>query len=852
MSGGTHAQVRQPLEPQSSGELDYKAEETPAYDPITLEGYYPTVRFLSIVNRRTYAFINTQYLVQVSSEGYGREGHATITFFRITNDGIRVDGSFGLYANNRSGKFENSFVLRRNFDDSRLVWKCDDCKEYFKPTQKQVNAYRDGGNAYFGYVPPELAERLIKESGNASFILLDPDDYFFKSQELAALYGSKSTILTERYLKNDFRKDWQQLANHVCMNTDPFFHCKGVGDESKNSWPQAHFASIIKDVLAEPILISQLTELSEQKPQKPISLTTRDKLKKWKGDNETFTGNDFACFERFTTSQISTIGRSQYITAYSGDFRNGKPHGKGTLYLGGSCPEVQSKPRGRLVSEFTEGVPHGSATIYNDKGYLVLLGTLKQGYLDGQARFFDGYGSERSLASYEDGKIKDGPITYSELDYFFLNSHPTPTKRIFSGTIKDSKLLGSWEDLAISAAGAHTGIKGRSTLFKDKLLIDLSDGFSLSGQVVRDYQTLKYRFKGEGHYYWPNGDVMEGVWDEAGKQLDQRLRFFDRRKGEWFPVNKDRNGNLYYEYEIKIRKPSPWAKLTGLEDLLVDQVNRAGHGFEHFLCRLVGKKEGVNCHVSAGVEGGSSGPVLTDGSGTPSDVPPDTDIDWDARLSFSNSSEMSAAEKTMEAEAESPFFTEIASGTVFRAPANELKPPITSFIPRSLVYGQPTISGALRAEVGGKPYFGAPRKDTVTDENGNRSVVHRVHNGTDYSTKPGDPVLSPIDGTVTFARNDENPTNIGRNFIRIENAVGERVEITYAHPLQGPLAIKVGSRVARGSQLGIAGDLLPKYGPGVPNHIHVQNWVPGPTAKNPGFWVSPDGIIRIKVHPSPR
>ncbi|WP_102270207.1 M23 family metallopeptidase [Vibrio cyclitrophicus] len=55
---------------------------------------------------------------------------------------------------------------------------------------------------------------------------------------------------------------------------------------------------------------------------------------------------------------------------------------------------------------------------------------------------------------------------------------------------------------------------------------------------------------------------------------------------------------------------------------IIDQV---GEEFETFICGIVGKEPGIDCHISAGVNANSDGDVvLTDGSGTPSEVPENT------------------------------------------------------------------------------------------------------------------------------------------------------------------------------------------------------------------------------------
>lgn len=122
-------------------------------------------------------------------------------------------------------------------------------------------------------------------------------------------------------------------------------------------------------------------------------------------------------------------------------------------------------------------------------------------------------------------------------------------------------------------------------------------------------------------------------------------------------------------------------------------------------------------------------------------------------------------------------------------------------------------------------------------------VIRRMHNGTDYLTKPGDAVLSPFDGIVTAV--NTNSTQVIGNFIQITHADGRRAEITYVLPLQGPMPIKVGTRVARGSLLGRAADLRVAY-PRQPNHIHVQYWSPG-AGDVRGYWMSPDWRARVRA-----
>lgn len=831
----------------------FPPSENAGWDLETLAGNYATVRRLGWGTWRRYPIVNTHHAIQLSHEGLLGEGHATMIFLRIEEDRITIDGAYGLYSDNATGNFDTSFTLRRKFDDYQYPHECGDCTEYYSPSSAEISEYRQGARSFFGSLPPALAKRIISDASNAIFILVDEAEYLLKLHEINRRKLKLPQQLTEPYLRSgDFKRDWTGLSDLLCLSRNPMF-CPGVDEQSSLHWPQAHFAEIIRRFeLSDVIRPSQLSDLAAEREQQPVTSVHQDKVIR---GIAAFDGRDLTCFKRFTTVALSSIGVPTYVTAYVGEFKNGKAHGKGILFLNGLCSSVRSKPEQlqRLEATFENGVPQGEFTLYdrshNNSGGIIASGVAKAGYLHGITRTFDTFGSEVSLATYKDGRITDGEFTFSNLDHYFLDQS-SATVSLFWGGFKDNKLNGAWRDFVLSSTEYPiVGVK-QALLFRNEMYLGFGSGYAIEGRVKRDHSLLNYRFDGPGRQYWPNGDTLEGTWLDNGKQLGAYTNFYDSQQKKWYPVTTYDDNS--FSYEVSVARKRTWYENIGVEiqripDNVVGQINRVGDGFSHFMCRLTGTEEGKNCSVSGGVSVGTDGTVLTDGSGNPSEVVVREQIDWDARLSFADAMEMTDLDWAMDAEYEHGLFTEISAGTISRSPAQDFVVPpafplvdgMAAFSPVPLIYfGNLTASGEFRDDRGGMYHFAAPRRDDYG--------LIRAHHGTDYATRVGEPIFSPIDGRITYLENNNDPKKIGRNLIFIENDFGERVEIFYAHPTQ---RLKIGGRVSRGTQVGRAGSLRASYGSGVPNHIHVQIWVPGKEKGHPGYWISHDGQVRIETKP---
>jgi len=97
----------------------------------------------------------------------------------------------------------------------------------------------------------------------------------------------------------------------------------------------------------------------------------------------------------------------------------------------------------------------------------------------------------------------------------------------------------------------------------------------------------------------------------------------------------------------------------------------------------------------------------------------------------------------------------------------------------------------------------------------------RSHEGTDYTTTPGQDIEAPIGGVVTGVnpyRGD--PRLMG---VQITNEAGQVARVFYVKPFD----VVVGMRVEAGDVIGTAQDLHVKYNSNMTNHVHVEIRVNG-------------------------
>jgi len=89
------------------------------------------------------------------------------------------------------------------------------------------------------------------------------------------------------------------------------------------------------------------------------------------------------------------------------------------------------------------------------------------------------------------------------------------------------------------------------------------------------------------------------------------------------------------------------------------------------------------------------------------------------------------------------------------------------------------------------------------------------HDGVDFIAKPGQAVLSPIDGSVSrrvVAYSNENYYGVEIDGKRIS------IILLYLNPLKGI----IGSYVQKGDIVGTAQDISKRYGKGMLPHIHFR------------------------------
>ena len=109
-----------------------------------------------------------------------------------------------------------------------------------------------------------------------------------------------------------------------------------------------------------------------------------------------------------------------------------------------------------------------------------------------------------------------------------------------------------------------------------------------------------------------------------------------------------------------------------------------------------------------------------------------------------------------------------------------------------------------------------------------RDGGRRRHDGADYVSRPGQPVVSPADGRVQRVsmpyKDDDRYSGV-----LIRGSDGNAVNVWYIAPDAGV----VGNDVAAGDRIGVAQDLRAKYGAAMTNHVHVRITNPAGGAIDP-------------------
>jgi hypothetical protein len=126
----------------------------------------------------------------------------------------------------------------------------------------------------------------------------------------------------------------------------------------------------------------------------------------------------------------------------------------------------------------------------------------------------------------------------------------------------------------------------------------------------------------------------------------------------------------------------------------------------------------------------------------------------------------------------------------------------------------------IRNDNGGQGHWGASRKITSKNRGGQ-------HYGVDFKTTPGEPILSPIDGTLQYTYNESPNVSITP---QTSNKYFKSVGILYVHRPQNR-SVGQSYSVKVGDVIGYAANLQEKevpyginspYGKIVGHHIHVQ------------------------------
>jgi murein DD-endopeptidase MepM/ murein hydrolase activator NlpD len=139
--------------------------------------------------------------------------------------------------------------------------------------------------------------------------------------------------------------------------------------------------------------------------------------------------------------------------------------------------------------------------------------------------------------------------------------------------------------------------------------------------------------------------------------------------------------------------------------------------------------------------------------------------------------------------------------------------------------------GGLPSSSSGKHGLLRPVVGAITSPFGRRfhPVLHvwKLHDGTDYGAACGSPIRAPHAGTVT--RRYFNPAYGHRLFLDHGTVDGRRLLTSYNHATG--YDVSVGTRVARGQQLGRVG--ATGYATGC--HLHLMVWLDG-RLTNPADW----------------
>ncbi|WP_162894061.1 M23 family metallopeptidase [Phaeobacter sp. LSS9] len=144
----------------------------------------------------------------------------------------------------------------------------------------------------------------------------------------------------------------------------------------------------------------------------------------------------------------------------------------------------------------------------------------------------------------------------------------------------------------------------------------------------------------------------------------------------------------------------------------------------------------------------------------------------------------------------------------------------------------PTGSDEIRTKDDyGIGFFLAPR---ALYGNDGKRVGTRYHGGVDFVSKPGQEIVSPVNGEVLRVSNAYKSNNQGLSAVIIGHE-GYEFKVLYTSP-----EVKKGDFVLRGQRIGTAQDLKPKFGDGMTNHIHLSIIDSG------GKRVSPDAKWTIR------
>jgi hypothetical protein len=432
-------------------------------DPTTGSGiYWNAGSYANVLLSGTEIKHLNGYYINVSSEGIGLEGHAIVTFFRIVDKVIHVDGSYGMFSNNSKGSYETSFYQRKKFTGRQrdsldqlykgLVPEADFFNLYTGHqifTKSELAGRRKNNTSFFGIAPPDMVKRILINSIASIYTELTPEEYEFRLFKIRGKFFNSLRKIDETYLYDEFQKDWRYLLNISILtessinerlpywaNMESYLKEKGDGSSrEQNIFPQVAIQKIVlmSGGGGDKIQINDFVKRISDRNKKSFEISEANSLSV---KNRNSLNTEYLIDTSLTcnsTKYLQFFGMGLNPVIYRGSTRNNKANGFGRLTLAYYCSDTLKKGNAYFVleSNFSNGIPNGKFTLYKTAiGYTpkdiisvtAASGAFRNGKLDGEITRNSFLGQEKSVATYKDG------IFQREKEFSFTNFDPLPFK----------------------------------------------------------------------------------------------------------------------------------------------------------------------------------------------------------------------------------------------------------------------------------------------------------------------------------------------------------------------------------------------------------------------------------------